>query len=56
MITDTLDRAALYPLGSAWQQAVAFLAQLTPATPDGEVPLIGDRIFTPIIISETKTP
>ena len=56
MITDTLDRAALYPLGPAWQHAVAFLAQLTPATPDGEVPLIGDRMLARIMSYETKTP
>ena len=56
MITDTLDRAALYPLGPAWQQAAAYLTRLTSATPDGEVPLIGDRMLARIMSYETRTP
>lgn len=56
MLVDQLKNASHYPFGPAWDQVCAFLAGLTPETPDGEYPLQGEEIFARVMTYHTRPP
>jgi biofilm protein TabA len=56
MITDKIENASNYPMGSAWTRAFEFIASLSPSTPDGDYPLDGEAMFAKVMSYETKTP
>lgn len=56
MIIDRLSNHTLYPLGSAWNKAFAFLESLTPDTPEGKYAIEGENIFAIVMCYTTTTP
>lgn len=56
MIIDRLSNHTLYPLGSAWNKAFAFLESLTPDTPEGKYAIEGEDIFAIVMCYTTTTP
>ena len=56
MIFDRFENASLYPLGPAWQQAVAFLQTLTPESAEGKHLIDGVDIFAIVMSYDTAAP
>ena len=56
MIVDTLANHALYPLGPAWERAVAFLQGLDADTPEGRYAIDGDALFAIVMRYDTASP
>ncbi len=54
MIFDRVSNHQLYPLGSAWQEAFAFLQSATPELADGKYHLRGDNLFAIIMGYQTQ--
>jgi biofilm protein TabA len=55
MIIDRLENWQLYPLGPAWEKAIAFLTSLKPDRDEGEYPLQNEEIFARIMSYNTRS-
>jgi len=54
MIVDSLQNGGRYPLGDAWEEALAFLAQLSPDAAEQEYALRGEAMFARVMSYPTK--
>lgn len=55
MIVDRLEKWGLYFSGAEWLSAFDFLVSLGAETPEGEYPIMGDKIFARVMSYETRT-